>query len=89
MVILHQCDSEVTPQKKIIFCLHLKIWTANLLKGEILQTQSFSSKFTRCKPSMNDSVAPVKEGDLAVCSPGDTVKHQSIALSKQQRFYYL
>lgn len=66
-----------------------KLWTVNLLKGKILQMQSSNSKFTHRKPSVNDGVAPVKDEGLAVCSPGDTAQHQSIALSKHQRFYYL
>lgn len=60
-----------------------------LLKAEMLQTQSHSSKFTHHKASTIDSAAPVKDEGLSVCSPGDTVQHQSIALSKHQRFYYL
>lgn len=61
----------------------------SLIKAGILPAQSYSSKFTYHKPSTNDSAAPVKDGGLAVCSPGDTVQHQSIAQSKHQRFYYV
>lgn len=43
----------------------------------------------RLTPRRNDSAAPVEDEGLAVCGPGDPVHHQSIALRKHQRFYYL